>query len=228
MAHATMLRSVPDVGSGMPTVSRPQSFASPFDEIPLPPRIEELPIQLTASQIARLITTSLDKNPSPKAERDAALCALLAFEGLKATELTRLKWSDFFATDLVPTLRIDPSSTQRSPRLLILQAQTARYLTRYFHALREWEHPFWHSPKNKNMMFIGFKGRHHLTPLPHLTRHGLKFMLYELGSKIFLPYLTTEHLRHYAINFLLAQGLSSEQVMAHLGLRRLGNIAKYL
>ena len=202
--------------------------SSPFDQLPLPPRIEDLPAALDPQSVANLIRTSLSKNPPPKAERDAAICCLLAFEGLKASELVRLKWSDYFANDVLPTLRIDPASPQRSPRLLMLQAETSLYLNRYSKALREWEHPFWHSEHNKNMMFIGFKGRHHLSPLPHLTRHGLKFMLYELGAKESLPHLSTEHLRHFAINFLLSQGLSSEQVMIHFGLRRLGNIAKYL
>jgi site-specific recombinase XerD len=201
--------------------------SSPFDQVPIPPRQEDLPPTLLAEEIDLLLTFAQEKSPSPKAERDAAICALLAYEGVKASELTQLRWRDYHSDSMLPSLRLTSLSTQRSPRVITLQRITALYLNRYQEAFQAWEHPFKDSPRNIHMMFIGFKGRHQLSPLPYLTRHGLKFMLYELGAKLAIANLNAEHLRHFAINFMLSQGTSAEHIMQHLGLRRLGNIAKY-
>jgi integrase/recombinase XerD len=201
--------------------------STPFDQVAIPPRQEDLPPMLQAEEVDMLLTLAQERSQSPKAERDIALCALLAYEGVKASELTRLKWSDYLAHPSLASLRLESASPQRTSRVITLQRVTAFHLSRYLQAFSAWEHPFRESPRNVNMMFIGFKGRYHLTPLPYLSRHGLKFMLYELGEKLSLPTLNTEHLRHFAINFLLTQGNSSEQIMQHLGLRRLGNISRY-
>ena len=77
-------------------------------------------------------------------------------------------------------------------------------------------------------MFIAFKGRDASFPLPNMTRHGLKFIIYELGEKIGMASLNTEQLRHFAVSHLISLGYAPDQIMAHLGLRRLGNIAKHL
>jgi hypothetical protein len=61
-----------------------------------------------------------------------------------------------------------------------------------------------------------------------MTRHGLKFILYELGDKAGLAKLNTEQLRHFAVSYLIAEGRTAEEIMLHLGLRRLGNVAKHL
>jgi hypothetical protein len=61
-----------------------------------------------------------------------------------------------------------------------------------------------------------------------MTRHGLKFILYELGDKAGLSKLNTEQLRHFAVTYLIGLGRTPEEIMAHLGLRRIGNIAKHL
>jgi hypothetical protein len=60
-----------------------------------------------------------------------------------------------------------------------------------------------------------------------MTRHGLKFVMYELGEKIGISKLNSELLRHHAIRHQLASGKSPEDLMGHLGLRRLGNIARH-
>jgi hypothetical protein len=61
-----------------------------------------------------------------------------------------------------------------------------------------------------------------------MTRHGLKFIVYELGDKVGAKSLNTEQLRHFAVTHLISQGMAPDEIMAHLGLRRLGNIAKHL
>ncbi len=77
-------------------------------------------------------------------------------------------------------------------------------------------------------LFVSFKGKDGSLVLPKMTRHGLKFLLYELGERFHVPHMNTENLRHYAIEHLLANGWEAEQIMQHLGLRRLGNIAKHI
>ena len=61
-----------------------------------------------------------------------------------------------------------------------------------------------------------------------MTRHGLKFILYEWGEKAGTKHLNTELLRHFAVTHLLREGRSPEEIMQHLGLRRMGNIAKHI
>ncbi len=77
-------------------------------------------------------------------------------------------------------------------------------------------------------MFISFKGRDAATPFPNMTRHGIKFIFYELAQKAKLPTLNTELLRHFAVAHLIKSGQTPDQIMKHLGLRRLGNIAKHI
>jgi hypothetical protein len=76
-------------------------------------------------------------------------------------------------------------------------------------------------------MFVAFKGPHCEIVLPSLARHGLKFLIYELGEGVGLTHLNAETLRAYAIGHLLQRQWTAPQIMKHLGLRRIGNIARY-
>ena len=69
---------------------------------------------------------------------------------------------------------------------------------------------------------LGFKGSTASVVIPNLTRHGVKFALYELGNQIKLPQLNSEELRHHAMGHKVAIGFSPEQLMNHLGLRTIG------
>src|SRR5690606_22146127 len=89
------------------------------------------------------------------------------------------------------------------------------------------DHPKLKSAKEKRVL-IAFKGRDASILIPHMTRHGLKFIIYELGHDFSVMHLNTEVMRHHAMSLLLHAGHNAEQIMAHLGLRRLGNIAKHL
>ncbi len=63
-----------------------------------------------------------------------------------------------------------------------------------------------------------------VSPLGKLSRHGLKFLLYELGEETGIKGLNSEILRHFAVYFLLAKGLEIEEVMNRFGLKRPGII----
>jgi hypothetical protein len=111
--------------------------------------------------------------------------------------------------------------------VLSLTPQTTKALIGYRDKYDSANHPALRRT-HENHMFCAFKGREAATPLATMTRHGLKFMLYEIGQSCGIAKLNTEQLRHHAVQFQLAQGKSMEEIMVHLGLRRPGNISKHL
>lgn len=196
---------------------------SPFDLVPIPPRQEELPPDLTTTDVENVIRAANQHRPEFRAKRDTTVIALLAYEGLKAHEVIELKWEDCFVTEASTTLHI---SGDRS-RVITLLPETNRALLDYVAIYKEAEGKLF--PKNfSNSVFISFKGKDSALPSPKMSRHGLKFLLYEMGQETGIDHLNTERLRHYAMSRLLASGCEPEQIMNHLGLRRLGNIAKHM
>ncbi|MBM4250699.1 MAG: hypothetical protein FJ146_01880 [Deltaproteobacteria bacterium] len=197
--------------------------ASPFDSVAIPQRDDRLRRGLEIEVIARLLEAASQSQPSWKGTRDAAIIALLAYEGIKANEIIALRWSDLM-TDLATAYLHIGGSRARSIRL---GPESHRLLAAYQRQYHTLNHPVLSQAKEK-LMFISFKGRDASCPLPNMTRHGLKFIVYELGDKVGTKSLNTEQLRHFAVTHLIAQGMAPDDIMAHLGLRRLGNIAKHL
>ncbi len=196
---------------------------SPFDAVPLPARDEGLPEQLDEEDVAMLVEAASATTPPIKAARDRAIVSLLAFEGLKASELITLVWSDLMLDDDLAvwgSLCIPGDRT----RAIILGPESAAALDGYRNLFREWSAQ---RPGVISRMFISFKGRESAVSIPTMTRHGLKFVMYELGDKIGISALNSELLRHHAIRHQLALGKTPEELMGHLGLRRLGNIARH-
>ena len=198
--------------------------STPFDAVPIPERQDQLPRPLAGSQMVALFAAAATGRPAVRAARDEALLALLAYEGLKSSELIGLEWSDLLGDEERPSLRI---ATGR-PRVITLSSETARPLARYRLAYNQLRRPSLAMAKSRPRMFLSFKGRDAAAVLPQMTRHGLKFILYELGDKVGSKGLNAELLRHFAVAHLIDLGLGPEAIMAHLGLRRLGNIAKHL
>lgn len=193
--------------------------STPFDDVPIPSRLDHLPQGLEEKQIFRLLGACT--SPSLLKEgRDLAILCLLAFEGLKANELIELSWDDFICIGSGGSLRI---RGQRS-RSIALQPQSAERLLNYKERFGSIVPD---AKKAECSMFVSFKGKDGASLLSTMTRHGLKFMLYELGEKAGVPHLNTELLRHYAVSFQLSLGRSPEEIMQHFGLRRMGNIAKH-
>lgn len=199
------------------------AFTTPFDSVPIPVRDETQPKGLETQDVARLLEVARGGRPDCKAARDAAMVSLLAHEGIKANELISLKWSDLLQEKDHATLRIGGSRT----RAIALSKETLDHLIAYRRHYQLIKHPaIVQSPEKR--IFIAFKGRDAASPLAVMTRHGLKFILYELGDKSGLNRLNTEQLRHYAVGSLINRGRSPEEIMLHMGLRRIGNIAKHL
>lgn len=199
------------------------AFTTPFDAVPIPVRDETQPKGLEPQDVARLLEVAKGGRPDCKAARDAAMVSLLAQEGIKANELINLKWTDLLQEKDNATLRISGSRT----RAIALSKESLEQLLAYKRHYLNIKHPAIVQAPEKRI-FIAFKGRDAASPLAVMTRHGLKFILYELGDKAGLSRLNTEQLRHYAVGNLISRGRSPEEIMLHMGLRRIGNIAKHL
>lgn len=215
--------------------------SSPFDEIPIPARDERLGNHVDDEMLHRLLGEAIKIRPPLKSSRDCAILCLLGFEGIKANELIALKWKDLFLPSFNPPptpLNSTPPEEEPLPRstlyirgtrsrVLSLTSASAEALGTYRSHYENSKHPALQR-HHENFIFCAFKGREAATPLPSMTRHGLKFLLYEIGSTCDLPHLNTEQLRHHAVRFLLALGKTMDEIMVHLGLRRPGNITKHL
>lgn len=155
--------------------------------------------------------------------RNSAIVCLLAFEGLKAHEIINIGWQNFYSTsDGAAFLSVEGLRS----RSIALSEKTIRYLRSYRKAFDDLVTE--RQLKNMKTMFVAFQGRDEANVLPTMTRHGLKFIVYEVGEKAEIQRLNTETLRHYAIKHLISRGFGAEEIMSHLGLRRIGNIAKHL
>lgn len=198
---------------------RQGNYDSPLDHVPIPERLEQLPDQLPNKVLAKL-SRLLENQTSIKSQRDLAILYLLGLEGIKASELIELAWTDWLPGPKASSLRIRGTRS----RTIVLQSETSRALQKYHAKVQQLMKK---SSRSFSHMLLAFKGRDAGTILNHMTRHGLKFLLYELGEAVGLSNLNTELLRHYAVQYQLSMGRSPETIMNHLGLRRLGNIAKH-
>jgi len=191
---------------------------SPFDLFPIPERNETLRTKIELDKIEDLLDVAEKQTPQIKAFRDRAIVTLLAFEGVKATELVNMKWSDLVLSGDVGSLKIvGPRS-----RVIDLSVESLHSLRNYRTEFQKLDDHY--SSKN---MFVAFKGRNSSVVLNSLTRHGLKFALYELGTAVKIEHLNSEDLRHCAIQYQLGIGKSMEQILNHLGLKRPGLVSQH-
>ncbi len=196
---------------------------SPFDAMPLPERDEALKQPIIPGQIESALLSM--QSSHLKSARDIAILRLLAFEGIKAHELTDLQISDFVASSTAGSLFV-PGVKSRS---ILLSPASTEAVVGYLNYFKGWLATRSISQQAQfHWLFVSFKGKDGSLVLPRMTRHGLKFLLYELGERFQIPHINTENLRHYAIEYFLENGWDAERIMQHLGLRRLGNIAKHI
>ncbi len=198
-------------------------LSSPFDMMPIPERDDSLDEGLSDAKLESLFRAIPEQGI--KHLRDRAILHLLAFEGLKASEIIDLQWRDLISGAKLQTLTVPGLKS----RTISLQEDSFAGLAAYARSFTTWLDSL--APGSEERypwMFIAFKGKDLPLVLPKMTRHGLKFMLHEVGEKSGLKHLHTESLRHHAMCYQLALGRGPEDVMHHLGLRRLGNIGKHL
>lgn len=198
---------------------------APFDEMPLPERDDRMKKPLNPGKIESILG-KLQPN-SLKAARDIAVLRLLAFEGVKANEIIDLKWKDLILTH--PLGKSSLFIGGPKDRSIFLAPETTASLRAYKDIFDAWTNTREDSTNEAFIqIFVSFKGKDGSLVAPKMTRHGLKFCLYELGERFQVSHLNTENLRHYAIEHLLNEAWEPESIMDHLGLRRLGNIAKHI
>ena len=200
-----------------------QLRGNPLESLPIPSH-ENLAARYIPEEKITLMLNAAHLAPNAiKAARDAALLLLLSREGLKASELVALRWSNFFATGESARLSI-PGDRART---IDLEAETSV-------ALKNFRKVIQNDSRTKNQLtastplLMSFKGADARTVLFGITRHGLKFAIYELGETAGLKHLNAEQLRHAAMSRKISLGFTPEMVMNHLGLRRIGNIGKHV
>jgi site-specific recombinase XerD len=185
---------------------------SPLDESTLLKRVE-LPSSRVTDDVWQRILNSITVDDSLKSYRDRVLFCLLGLEGLKVNELISLKWVQYsylgeskegllkVGGARSRTLRVDPVTSQA----------LADYRSRMPKAWGNGSMP----------LLLGLRG--HESSHSSLTRHGIKFVLYEIGKAADVSHLNSEELRHHAVRWLLNdRGMSHEQSLQHLGLRTAG------
>ena len=192
-----------------------------FDAVVIPGRDEVSPRSLTDADLRRLLQYASRSPHKLKRYRDIAALHLLGYEGIKASEIIRLRWADYLDHGGFGSVRIIGTKARMIHIGTVSNGAIKRYKERY----RRSTIPQDDSPRH---MFVSFRGRDFQRVVPRLSRHGLKFMLYELGQKVGIPDMHTELLRHHAIAHQLRNGKSPAEVMDHLGLKRLGNITKHV
>lgn len=181
---------------------------TPFEEVSIPNRNEALPTQVRVQEVQKILLQPDTK--TLKGLRDKALLTILAHEGLKVTEMIELKWEDFLYENA--SLRIQ----HQRPRVIKCHRETSENLQQYFNS----------SQIQSDWIFRSIKGD--LQGKNKMSRHGIKFILYEIGQHSGVPHLNGEMLRHYATTSLLERGFSAEDIKHHLGLQQIGNIAKHI
>jgi integrase/recombinase XerD len=196
---------------------------NPFDDAPVPAHEQHAARLITAEKIEFMLTLARSSDSALKASRDAVLLLLLSREGLKSSEIVTLCWSHFFAAGESGRLTI---SGDRA-RTIGLEVETTLALKTYRDVLQN--DPRTRINFNQSApIFVSFKGADARAVHSGITRHGLKFAIYELGSAAEVPQLNAEQLRHMAMSHKLGLGYTPDMVMNHLGLRRVGNIGKHL
>ncbi len=191
---------------------------SPIEESIIPKRTDVFRHRLTPMLIDRIFADARRQSVKLKALRDQVMLGLLGYEGLKVNELIHLCWKDFLHSSKSSRLRIQGER----PRLIDVEPLVAQSLQE----LRDHtKHLALKSGKlfsGDSRVMVGFKGAGLRLVISELTRHGVKFALYELGKHAEVDHLNSEDLRHHAIAHKVGLGLSNEEVMVHLGLRTPG------
>jgi site-specific recombinase XerD len=196
---------------------------NPFDDAPVPAHENNAAREIAPEKIETMISLARSGDSALKASRDLVLLLLLSREGLKATEIVKLTWSHFFAAGESGRLSV-PGDRART---IGLEAESTCAVKAYRETLQN-DSRTKNDLKQTSPVFVSFKGADARAVQYGLTRHGLKFAIYELGAAAEIPKLNAEQLRHLAMSHKLSIGYTPDMVMNHLGLRRVGNIGKHM
>ena len=196
---------------------------NPFEDLPVPSHEYTSARNIPIEKMNMMMDVVRSSANTLKSSRDLVLLLVLSREGLKASEVVSLTWSSFFAAGESGRLTI---ASDRA-RTIGLEAETTQAIKAYRKALQTDTRTKGDiSPSTP--LFVSFKGADARAVQFGITRHGLKFAIYELGLAADLKQLNAEQLRHFAMAHKISIGFTPEMLMNHLGLRRVGNIGKHL
>lgn len=194
---------------------------SPFDDAPIPERDDSFKHRLTARDMDTLLACARATHPHIKGVRDVVMLTLLGYEGLKVHELIQLEWRDFLRASDGGRLVIRGERN----RTITLEAATTEAISQLRDIVQTGDNPKLMQSHSK--MMLGFKGSDAKYMVAGLTRHGVKFALYELGTSAGLNHTNSEELRHHAMSHKVSLGFTPELLMNHLGLRTIGKIGRH-
>jgi integrase/recombinase XerD len=190
--------------------------SSPFDATAVPKRLDELPKTILLDKVSEVIESTMEiEIPNFIEARQQAIVALLGIEALKTNELIDLNWDDWLHQQSSATVLV--SKGRR--RTIEISASTNKALLKLKSL----------TPSNSSSQPIitTFKISDSKSLPKRISRHGLKFVLYEIGNKFNVKHLNSELLRHVAIDKMILNDFTPERIMSHLGLRQLGNIERH-
>jgi integrase/recombinase XerD len=196
---------------------------NPFEDLPVPSHEYTSARNIPIEKMNMMMDVARSGANSLKSSRDLVLLLILSREGLKASEVVSLTWSSFFAAGESGRLTIAGDRM----RTIGLEAETTHAIKAYRKILQT-DNRTKGELNPTSPLFVSFKGADARAVQFGITRHGLKFAIYELGIAADLKQLNAEQLRHFAMAHKISIGFTPEMLMNHLGLRRVGNIGKHL
>ena len=190
--------------------------SSPFDATAVPKRLDELPKTILLDKVSEVIESTMQiENPNFSEARQQAIVALLGIEALKTNELIDLNWDDWLHQKNSSTVLI----AKGRRRTIEISQFTDKALVK-LKSLAS-------SKLSSQPIITTFKSSDSKNLPKRISRHGLKFVLYEIGNKFDVKHLNSELLRHVAIDKMIMNDFTPERIMSHLGLRQLGNIERH-
>ena len=181
-----------------------------------PKKREVLPDTLTMGELERLLvqpgrTDLWERHFQGKAERDRLLLALLAYGGLRRSELLGLDWDDVDLSRRLLRVRKAKGGRQRTipihPALAPLFAE--------YYAMRV--------PLTEQAVFVGVQGnRLHYTQLGQVFRHYVDAAGVNERKRV-----TPHTLRHVFASELLRAGANLRQIQELLGHKHLDSTQRY-
>jgi integrase/recombinase XerD len=196
---------------------------NPLEDLPVPSHEYTSARNIPIEKMNMMIDVTRSSANTLKSSRDLVLLLVLSREGLKASEVVSLTWSSFFAAGESGRLTI----TGDRARTIGLEAETT-YAIKAYRKILQTDNRTKSEINPLTSLFVSFKGADARAVQFGITRHGLKFAIYELGLAADLKQLNAEQLRHFAMAHKISIGFTPEMLMNHLGLRRVGNIGKHL
>ena len=151
--------------------------------------------------------------------RDAAICHLLVFGGLRRSEVANIAWEDIFQEGVFHVLRL-PVTKAGAPQDIKLQPVVVHHLGIYQEALTGHGYPV------QGKVFISLsRNKSHGQPL---TDQSINLLVKKYALRAGVPRKVTAHMfRHTCCTLAIEGGAKPQQVQAHLRHKDLKTTMRY-